>query len=173
MPEKNDAAAGGQEFVLTRTFPAPRELMFRLWTEPAHLQQWMSPKGFTVLVANMDLRPGGVYHYGMRGPDGSEMWGKWLIREVVPPERLVWLNGFSDAAGGLTRHPMAPDWPQWMLSVITFTEDQGRTTVTLRWSPFEASEAERQVFAAAHAGMTQGWGGTMEQLEAYLALARS
>ena len=85
--------------------------MWQAWTEPERLQQWFSPKGFGVIAANLDLRPGGTYHYGMRMADGKEVWGKWLIREVKRPERLVFVNTFSDPQGGLTRHPFAPEWP--------------------------------------------------------------
>jgi uncharacterized protein YndB with AHSA1/START domain len=105
-------------------------------------------------------------------PDGHEMWGLWQFREIARPERLVTLNSFSDAAGGLTRHPMAPDWPSYTLSTLSFLEHAGftrGTTLELRWEPYEATAAEIATFNAAHAGMEQGWGGTMAQLEAWLA----
>lgn len=161
--------AAGPDFVLTRVFDAPRALLFKVWTEPEHLQQWFSPKGFTVLAGRMDLRPGGTYHYGMRMPNGQEMWGKWIFREIVAPERLVFINAFSDPEGGLGRHPLAPDWPQQMLSTITFDERDGKTTLTIRWSAYKASEIEQKTFDAGHESMKMGWGGTMEQLTAHLA----
>ena len=109
-------------FVISREFDAPRERVWQAWTEPERLQQWFSPKGFSVIAAKLDLRTGGTYHYGMRMADGREVWGKWLIREVKRPERLVFINTFSDPQGGLTRHPFSPDWPAKMLSTITFAE---------------------------------------------------
>jgi len=171
MPAKNSPTteAMGRDFVLTRSFDAPRELMFEVWTRPEHLQQWFSPKGFTVLAANMDFRFGGTYHYGMRMPNGQEMWGKWTFREIVPPERIVFIDSFSDARGGLARHPMNPNWPREMLSTITFAEQNGRTTVTIRWSPHNATETEFKTFDAGRDSMKQGWGGTLEQLTAHLA----
>ena len=121
----------------------------------------------------MDLRPGGTYHYAMQTPDGKVMWGKFAYREIVPPEKLVFINSFSDEAGGVTRHPMAPTWPLEMLSVFTFEEQPGgKTKFTIRWSPHNATGEERKTFDAGHASMTQGWGGTMEQLAAYLAGAK-
>src|SRR5205823_4677268 len=81
------------------------------WVEPDRLARWWGPKGFTMLSSTLDLRPGGIFHYGMRSPDGREMWGRWVFREVVAPERLVFVASFSDEAGGVTRHPFAPDWP--------------------------------------------------------------
>jgi uncharacterized protein YndB with AHSA1/START domain len=155
-------------FIIKRTFEAPRDLMFEVWTDTKHLQNWFGPKGFTTIHAKNDFREGGEYHYALKGPDGNVMWGKWMYREIVPPKRLVFLNAFSDEAGGLTRHPLAPDWPQLMLSTISFDENDGKTTVTIEWAPFRATEAEQKTFDAGRPGMTQGWTGTFEQLEAYL-----
>ncbi len=170
MMKKADStvAQAGSEFVLTRILAAPRELVFKVWTQPQHLQEWFSPKGFTVLAAKMDLRPGGFYHYGMRLPDGKEMWGKWIFREIVAPERIVFINTFSDAQGGLTRHPFSENWPSEMLSTITFAEKDGGTLLTIRWAPYNATEVEIKTFDEGRPGMQQGWGGTMEQLVTYL-----
>ena len=158
----------GREIVISRVFDAPRELVWQAWTDPEHLQRWFGPKGFTMSTCSMDLRPGGVFHYGMKSPDGHEMWGKWTFQEIVPPEKLVVIASFSDAQGGVTRHPLSATWPLQTLSTTTFTEHAGKTTLTLRWAPDNATEAERQTFDSSHASMTKGWGGTMEQLEAYL-----
>jgi len=79
----------------------------------------------------MDPRPGGSYHYSMQAPDGKAMWGKFVYREVVPPEKLVFINSFSNDKGGLTRHPMAPTWPLEMLSVFTFEDLGGKTRFTI------------------------------------------
>jgi uncharacterized protein YndB with AHSA1/START domain len=158
-----------EEFVITRVFDAPRDLVFKAWTERDHLLKWFGPKGFTMGVANLDLRPGGVFHYSMRSPDGHEMWGKFVYREIVPPERIVLVNSFSDANGNLTRHPMSPTWPLEMLSTTTFTEHEGKTTLTLKWVPFNATEQERKTFDEARGGMQQGWTGTFDQLADYLA----
>ena len=155
-------------FVISREFDAPRERVWQAWTEPERLQQWFSPRGFSVVAAKLDLRAGGTYHYGMRMADGKEMWGKWLIREVKRPERLVFINTFSDPQGGLTRHPFAPEWPAKMLSTITF-EPKGRgTLLTIQWEPIEASEAELRTFDSGRPSMTQGWSGTFENLTDYL-----
>lgn len=156
-------------FTTSRTFDAPRKLVWRVWTEQAHLGQWMSPAGMTQLSSSLDLRPGGVFHYGLRTPDGLEMWGKWVFREVTPTDFLEFVQSFSDAAGGLDRHPMAADWPLETLSTVAFSEEDGKTTVILSAQPVNASENERQTFAGAFGSMTQGWGGTFDKLETYLA----
>lgn len=167
-------AVSNQDFVITRIFDAPRDLVWKAFTDPERMKQWWGPKGFTVIAAKMDLRPGGSYHYGMKAPDGTAMWGKFVYREVVAPERMVFINSFSDEAGGITRHPMAPTWPMEMLSTFTFEEaPAGKTKLTIRWSPHNATEEERKTFDAGHDSMRQGWGGTLEMLTAYLAKAQS
>jgi uncharacterized protein YndB with AHSA1/START domain len=164
-----DARNNLQEFVISRTFDAPRDLVWKVFTEPEHMKQWWGPKGVTVIKSEMDLRPGGSYHYAMRTPDGQTMWGKMVYREITPKSRIVFVNSFSDEAGGVTRHPMAPTWPLEMLSVFSFEEQDGKTIFTVRWSPLNASEEERATFADGHTSMNQGWSGTMDQLAAYLA----
>lgn len=167
MDERNDL----QEFVITRVFDAPRELVWKAFTEPQRMKEWWGPKGVTITRSEMDLRPGGSYHYAMRTPDGNTMWGKFVYREITPPSRMVFVSSFSDEAGGVTRHPMAPTWPLEMLSIFSFEEEGGKTRFTVRWSPLNASEEERAAFAAGHASMQQGWGGTLDKLAAFLAKA--
>ena len=120
----------------------------------------------------LDLRPGGFFHYGMRFMDGRVMYGKWIFKEILRPERIVLISQFSDARGGLSRHPGNKDWPRETLSTTTFGDQQGKTLLTLRWMPFQASELERQTFLAAAPSMEQGWTGTFRQLDAYLARAK-
>lgn len=163
-----DLSADQNEFMFSRHFNAPRNLVFQVFTDPHHLQHWWGPKGFKVISSKMDFRPGGIYHYGMQAPDGNTMWGKFVYREIVVPERLVLVSSFSDAAGNITRHPLSSTWPLEMLSTFTFTDDHGGTLFTLRWSPLNATDEERHTFSTAQDSMQQGWGGTLEQLHAYL-----
>jgi uncharacterized protein YndB with AHSA1/START domain len=163
-------AATGADFVMSRVFDAPRDLVWKCFTDPEHLKHWWGPKGVKVVKSEMDLRPGGTYHYAMQVPGGLVMWGKQVYREITPKDRLVFVNSFSDENGGLTRHPMAPTWPIETMSIFTFEDQPGnKTKFTVRWCPHNATEEERKTFDAGHASMTQGWSGTMEQLEAYLA----
>jgi uncharacterized protein YndB with AHSA1/START domain len=159
----------GKDFVITRHFDARRDLVFKAFTDPSRMMHWWGPKGFTVFAAKMDLRPGGIYHYGLKAPDGSSMWGKFIYREIVAPERLVFIDSFSDEAGNITRHPMSPTWPLELLSTITFDERQNSTLLTVRWALLpSATDEERKTFNAARDGMNQGWTGTLDQLAAYL-----
>lgn len=164
------AGLQARPFVISREFAAPRELVWRAWTELEHFKHWFGPKGFTMTVATMDFRPGGMFHYSMRSPDGQVMWGKAAYREIVRPEKLVWINSFSDKDAGLTRPPFTKElWPLQILTTVLFAETAGRTTVTVTTLPFDATDEERQVFDRNHDSMKMGWGGTMEQLQAYLA----
>jgi uncharacterized protein YndB with AHSA1/START domain len=121
--------------------------------------------------ATLDLRPGGVFHYCMKSPDGMEMWGKFVYREIMPPERIVLVNVFSDADGNITRHPLSPSWPREMLSTTSFMEHEGKTVMTLTWIPLNPTDEELATFNAAHEGMSQGWAGSLDQLAEYLAKA--
>jgi uncharacterized protein YndB with AHSA1/START domain len=157
------------EFVISRVFDAPRELVWKAFTEPDRVRHWWGPKGFTVIASKMDFRVGGTYHYGLRTPDGGTMWGKFVYREIAAPERIVLINSFSDEAGNITRHPMSPTWPLEMTSTFLFEDENGKTKLTVKWVPYKASEAERTTFDSAREGMRQGWNGTMDQLVHYLA----
>jgi uncharacterized protein YndB with AHSA1/START domain len=179
MPERTS-----DPFVITRRLAAPRALVFAAFTQGEHLKHWMGPKGFTMSHCAVDLRPGGTFHYCLvaieapgaadaRAADARDlpsMWGLWTFREIVPPERLVVVTQFSDASGGLARSPFPGPWPLRTLSTTTFDDVDGGTLVTLRWQALDATDDEERAFTAAFASMTQGWSGTFEQLEDYLAL---
>ena len=119
----------------------------------------------------VDLRPGGIMHYCLRMPDGNEMWGRFVYREILPPEKLVFVNSFSDEKGGITVHPMSPTWPREMLTTVTFeAQGGGKTKVTVQWALFDtATDLERKTFDEGRESMKQGWTGTFDQFDAYLA----
>src|SRR5205085_11589355 len=160
--EKDETGEG--EFVISRTFNAPRDLVWKAWTEREQLMQWFGPKGFTMSVAKLDFRPGSSFQYCLHSADGKEMWGKFVYREIVPPQRIVLVNSFSDENGGLARHPLSATWPLEMLTTTTLAEEERKTTVTIRWMPLNATEEERKTFDSSHDGMRQGWTGTFDQL---------
>jgi uncharacterized protein YndB with AHSA1/START domain len=160
------------DFVISRVFDAPRDLVWQCFTEPERMKEWWGPKGSTIVASKMDFRVGGTYLGAMRDATDRVMWGKFVYREITPPKRLVWAHSFSNEAGGITRHPLSPTWPLDLLTTVTFEEQPGgKTRVTLVWSPIDATVQEQQTFDAAHDSMRGGWGGTFERLEAYLAQA--
>ncbi|PWT77326.1 MAG: polyketide cyclase [Chloroflexi bacterium] len=173
MARDNDSKSlpEDQELVITRVFDAPRELVWKALTEPDRLAQWWGPAGFEMLASRLDLRPGGVFHYSMRSSDGRVMWGKFVYRELAPPERMVFVNSFSDEEGNVLRSPFSLTWPLEVLNTISLSESGGRTTVTLRGGPINASQEEFDTFRNAQDSVRQGFAGTFDQLAAYLAAA--
>jgi uncharacterized protein YndB with AHSA1/START domain len=161
--------AGTPEFSISREFDAPREKVFAAFTTLEALKSWWGPRGFQWVSAQLDLRPGGMFHYCMRSPQGADMWARFVYREVVPPERIVFVNSFSDESGGITANPWIPDWPREVLIVVTFSEHDGKTTLAMRGSPINASEASTKVFEGGREGMRKGFAGTFPQLDEYLA----
>ena len=158
---------------LTREMDAPRELVWRAWSEAEALAQWWAPKGFSTRVESFDFRPGGVFHYAMQTPDGGEMWGKFVYREIDPPKRLAFMLSFADAQGNTVRAPFSETHPLEIYSEVTFTERDGKTTITMRGGPFNATEAERAGYAAMLKNMQEGTDSTLDNLADYLAKARA
>jgi uncharacterized protein YndB with AHSA1/START domain len=172
MSVKKPAAHQAERpFIISRVFNAPLDLVWKSWTEAERLKKWWGPKGFIVHTSKVDFRLGGMFHYGMTAPDGSEMWGRFLYREIDAPQRMVYVNSFSDPEGGMSRHPGHLEWPLQILSTVTFEEARGRTTVIVRWEALEATNLERSTFQDGMASMQQGWTGTFEQFADYLAQA--
>jgi uncharacterized protein YndB with AHSA1/START domain len=160
-----------QEFSISRVFDAPRELVWKAFTEAGRMEQWWGPKGMSAGVIKLEFRPGGSFLYSLKLPDGQLWWGKWVYREIREPDLLVNLSSFSDAEGNITRHPLNPNWPLEILHTATFTEQGGKTLITVKAVPFNASELECKVFAEAYKNMEQGFHGTWDKLDAYLAKA--
>ncbi|EKD93794.1 MAG: Activator of Hsp90 ATPase 1 family protein [uncultured bacterium] len=153
-----------EEFVITRTFNSPLEMVWKAFTEVDRLKHWWG----TMKVATLNFSPGGLFHYRMQSPDGQDMWGKFVYREIVPMEKIVFVNSFSDEQGNTARHPMAPNWPLEMLNHFTLEEHGGKTTLTLRGRAINATEEEVKTYNDNHESMHIGFTGTWDQLEAYL-----
>jgi len=146
-----------RELVMTRTFDAPRTLVYEAWTERQHLERWQgAPQGFTVTTEQADIRPGGAFRICMRSPEGVDHWLQGVYREVVAPERLVFTHTWLDAE----RKPTTET-----LVTITFAERGGKTDLTLSQSGFKSEESR-----AGHEG---GWASTFDRLDEYLDGVRS
>ena len=141
--------SSSDDLVISRTLDAPRDLVWKAWTEPERLAQWWGPKGCTIRVAKLDVRPGGMFHYAMQFKPGHDIWGRFVYRETFPQ--------------------LGDGWPLEILNTLTLTEEGGQTTLTLRGSPINATEEERKAFVGMLASMQQGWGGTLDKLAEHLA----
>jgi uncharacterized protein YndB with AHSA1/START domain len=145
-----------QELVLTRVFDAPRELVFKVWTDPKHVARWWGPHGFTNPVCELDLRPGGAIRIHMRAPDGTVYPMTGVFQEIVEPERIVFISAALDAAG----NPMFE-----VLTTVTFAEQGKKTKQTMRARVIKTTPQAAPYIA----GMEQGWTQSLERLTAYLA----
>ena len=173
MTAADQPVSESEVFVLNRTFDASPELLWAVLTEAQHIGQWFGPAGTKLIVKSLDFKPGGVFLYGMAMPGGVTMWGKWVFREIDAPKSLSYVVSFCNEAGVPVRHPMAPLWPLEVLAVQTLTPaDGGKTLLSSRSWPINATAEERAVFTAGHASMQMGFGGTFAQLDAYLATIR-
>jgi len=146
----------GKEFVITREFDAPRELVFEAWTDPKHLAQWWGPRGFTNPVCEWDARPGREIYVVMRASNGARYPMGGEFREVVAPEKLVFTTGALDEKGGMLFE---------FLHTVTFTEANGKTKLTLRSRVTKTTEEANKYIGGFEAGMTQ----SLEKLAEFLA----
>jgi uncharacterized protein YndB with AHSA1/START domain len=163
-------AAGKEIFVINRSFDVPIETMFDMWTDPNHFSKWLPPTGFEMQFIECDITPGGSTFYCMSGNGGIKMYGRAHYLEIERPSRLVYTQQFSDENGNMARHPMAPTWPATMLTTVTLSaEGPEQTRVTIRWECYgDTTPEELATFVKGKAGMTQGWTGSFDKLEAYL-----
>lgn len=155
-----------QDLFIMRTFDAPRELVWKAWTEPERVKRWWGPKEFTAPFCKIDLRVGGVSLYCMRSPDGKDYWSTGVYREIVKPERIVCTDSFADEKGNVvpaTHYGMSADFPLEMLVTVTFEEHEGKTKLTLIHVGIPAG-ADRD-------GAKQGWNESFDKLADYLALS--
>jgi uncharacterized protein YndB with AHSA1/START domain len=146
-------------FAAERVFNAPRELVFQVFSDCKHLTHWWGPKDWALPVCEMDFRPGGVWLYCMRGPDGMESWGKATYQEIIEPERIVYSDAFVDGTG--TPIEGTPE----MLITVTF-EVMGGKTKLVSQTQFGSAE---ELNAVLEMGMVEGLSQTWDRLEEYLA----
>ena len=168
MTEGSSAAtdAAQQELVIERIFDAPRELVWKAWTEPEMFMKWWGPKGYTTPFCKIDFRVGGVYLNCMRSPEGQDYWSTGVYREIAAPERLVMTDSFADENGNVvpaTHYGMGTDLPLEMLITVTFEEQDGKTKLTLRHVGLPAG-GDREMAGA-------GWNESFDKLAEYLAKA--
>lgn len=143
-----------RELVISRLIDAPRENVFRCWTEPSLIKQWFVPKPWTIASAEVDVRPGGASNITMRDPDGNEFPNPGVYLEVVPNEKLVFTDAFT-AGWETSQKP-------FFVGVLTFEDDgNGRTRYTARARHWTAEDME----AHKTMGFEEGWGICADQLE--------
>lgn len=155
------------KYVLERIFDAPRELVWRTWTEPELLSRWYGPNIETI-IHRLDVKPGGLWLNEMKWGDTSK-YQRAQYTEVIEPEKLVCLISDTDANWDIAPNPMMENWPRTLLTTVTFKQEGNRTKMQLVWEPYDATEAEIACFAAAMDGFSKGWGAGMDLLSDLLA----
>lgn len=164
-------ATAEERFIVNRSFEAPIAKVWELWTTPSHLARWLPPTGATMEFLEADIRAGGKSRYVMKTESGLTMYGRANYIELSAPHRLVYTQEFCDADGNLARHPMAPTWPATMHTTVTLHEEADDCTrVTVKWTVYGTPTAEElATFMQARMGMSGGWHGSFDKLEAVLA----
>jgi uncharacterized protein YndB with AHSA1/START domain len=148
-----------QELFITRIFDAPRESVWKAWTDPDLMMRWWGPKGFTSPYCKIDLRVDGKFLYCMRSPEGKDYWSTGIYHEITPQERIVFTNSFADEKGNVvpaTQYGMSADFPLEMLVTVTFEEIEGKTKLTLHHVGIPAG-ADRD-------GANAGWNQSLDKL---------
>ena len=148
-----DAATADRDLVLTRIIDAPRDKVYRCWTDPELVKQWFAPRPWTTSEVRMDVRPGGSSHVVMRDPDGNDYPNPGLFLEVVPNEKLVFTDAFTSA--------WQPSEKPFMVVILTFEDEGGKTKYTAvarHWTVADREAHEKM-------GFHEGWGQCASQLE--------
>jgi uncharacterized protein YndB with AHSA1/START domain len=154
-----------RDIVIERIFDAPRELVWRAWTEPEHFKRWWGPKDFTAPDATLDLREGGRYLASMQSPDGQKFWSGGFYNEIVPLQKIVYTDSFTDEAGNVvpaSHYGMEGDLPLEFHVTLTFEELEGnKTKLTLRHVGIPVGEMSDMTEA--------GWNESLDKLAEVLA----
>jgi len=160
-----------EQLTITRTFDAPRDLVWKAWTVPEHIKRWWGPKDFTEPVIEIDFRVGGKYLFCMHGPKGAEfdkdLWSTGVYREIVPLERIICTDSFADENGNVvpaTYYGMNENIPLELLVTVTFQEHNGKTKMTLRHTGIPAGPDSE--------GANQGWNESFDKMAELLATLR-
>ena len=156
---------------ITRYFTQSKEDVYKAFTSSESLQQWWGPLGFEMEIKTFEFYPEGTVHFVLRGKDGTEMWAKWVLKEIKESSKLQFINSFSNEAGETVKAPEIPfgaDWPLQMILDLEFYEDDQKSRIDLVSFPHNASDESKKVFEDNIGNMEFGFGGTFDQLEKYL-----
>jgi uncharacterized protein YndB with AHSA1/START domain len=162
-------STGKEEFIINRTFEAPLATLHEMWTNPKHFSQWLAPTGFTMKFLRADIKPGKSTFFMMTNGKDVTMYGRAEYKQIEQ-NRIQYTQQFCDDKENVTRHYAVPTWPETMLTTVQLTEETPeRTRVTVKWETYGHVTAEElATFVKMKAGMTMGWTGSFDKLEAYL-----
>lgn len=157
-------------FEIRRTFRASCREVFDCWTKAEHLQCWWVPEGFRMHIFKLEAKPGSLFHYNMKTEDNIyQMWGRFVFSDVEEPERIIFVNSFSDPLGNVARAPFSDTWPLELRNELIFSEVDGNTQLILKVTPVNAPQTDKITFEENFESLKNGFTGTFERLEEYLA----
>lgn len=159
--------SGKEAFYINRSFETNIENIYEMWTNPKHLEKWAPPTEFTMQFISGHIASGGETFYMMTNGKDVTLYGKNHYKEMSKPNLIVYTQQFCDEEGHLSRHPLSPTWPSYILTTVTLEkEDTNMTRVTLKWEPYgDFTQEELKTFIDEKAGVTQGWTGSFDKLE--------
>ncbi len=164
MSKKNIDSEKKQEFIITRIFDAPRELVFKAWTEPDHVTHWWGPQGFTAPYCKADIQRGGTFLYCMQSPEGKLYWNKGVYHEIIAPEKIISSMYFADKEGNIvepTNYGFGPEFPTEMRDVVTFKNHEENKT------EFKFHR-NISILISKHYLIDQGWNESLDRFEEHL-----
>jgi uncharacterized protein YndB with AHSA1/START domain len=153
---------------ITRTFNASQQQVWDAFTNAELLSEWWGPKGAKINVKTFDFKLNGLFLYSMENPDGMKLWAKFVYKEIEEPEKIVFINSFSDENGRIGKNPWLPVWPEEIINYLTLKEENGQTILTLEGHPINASEEEVNAYEGMTDNMQAGFKGTFDKLDELL-----
>lgn len=155
------------ELVITREFNASKKIVFNAFADAEALTEWWGPPGVPITVVKMEFKPNGVFHYKAI-MNGQTSWGRFVYGQISKYDLLEFISSFSDENCGVTRAPFNDKFPLEIFNRLEFSEQSGKTTITLKGYPVNATEEEMGFFASISEAVQQGFAGTFAQLENYI-----
>src|SRR6478609_7381470 len=154
-----------QGLTIVREFKAPKSLVFNAFSNAEAFAEWWGPVGMPITVLKFDFKKDGKVHYKMEG-NGQTMWGIFVYRNIVKPDLIEFVNSFSDESGKICKAPFPIEFPSEIFNQLRLEENNGITTATLSGHPINATPEQEATYYSMMANMTQGFEGTLNQLEA-------
>lgn len=155
------------KLVIVREFDAPKKVVFDAFANKEAMAEWWGPVDYPTTVLQFDFRPGGIFHFKMDTP-GFPMWARFKYGVIQEPDVLEFINSFCNEKAEVVEAPIAPGYPREILNRLTFTEKDGKTTMTMVAYPVNSTDKEYAVFEGMEQSMDKGYNGTFDQLEKYI-----
>ncbi|MEO5564743.1 MAG: SRPBCC domain-containing protein [Chitinophagaceae bacterium] len=155
-----------KELVIVREFDAPKEVVFKAFSNAEALAEWWGPADFTTTVLKFDFKPKGVFHYRMNAP--KPMWGRLAYEKIEEPDLLEFTSSFADANGEIIRAPIAPKWPLEIYNRFQFSEKNGRTILKMTAYPINPSQEDFDTFVSMEPNVQKGFKSSFDQLDIYI-----